>query len=130
MERHGRILAHSHQLTEKSAPDQLLPRLSDNESVLLECSRVLTSAVTANRQLTPAGEWLLDNFYLIDEQIRTAKRHFPKGYSRGLPRLLNGPSAIAKRLNQRPRKCLNFETPSEVLKRETSQFKNRVALQT
>jgi len=49
--------------------------------------------VTANRQITPAGEWLLDNFYLIEEQIRTAKRHLPKGYSRELPRLAHGPSA-------------------------------------
>ncbi|HAL92510.1 MAG TPA: cyclic beta 1-2 glucan synthetase, partial [Verrucomicrobia bacterium] len=39
------------------------------------------------------AEWLLDNFYLIEEQIRTARRHLPKGYSRELPRLLNGPSA-------------------------------------
>ncbi|PKO56869.1 MAG: cyclic beta 1-2 glucan synthetase, partial [Betaproteobacteria bacterium HGW-Betaproteobacteria-21] len=39
------------------------------------------------------GEWLLDNFYLIDEQIRTAKRHLPSGYSRELPRLERGPSA-------------------------------------
>ena len=93
MERHGRTLADSHQLAKKSAPDQLLTRLSDNEDVLVECSRVLTATVSANRRLTPAGEWLLDNFYLIDEQIRTAKRHLPKGYSRELPRLLNGPSA-------------------------------------
>ena len=97
MERHGRTLANSHQLSTKSAPDQLLARLSDNEDVLVECSRVLTATVSANRRpnrrLTPAGEWLLDNFYLIDEQIRTAKRHLPKGYSRELPRLLNGPSA-------------------------------------
>src|SRR5476649_508169 len=34
-----------------------------------------------------------DNFYLIEEQIRTAKRHLPKGYSRELPRLGHGPSA-------------------------------------
>jgi hypothetical protein len=32
-------------------------------------------------------------FYLIEEQIRTAKRHLPKGYSRELPRLGSGPSA-------------------------------------
>src|SRR5581483_5381165 len=38
-------------------------------------------------------EWLLDNFYLIEEQIRTAKKHLPKGYSRELPRLARGPSA-------------------------------------
>ncbi|HLF95567.1 MAG TPA: cyclic beta 1-2 glucan synthetase, partial [Methylococcaceae bacterium] len=93
MERHGRTLARAHRLTGESVPDRLLARLSDNEGVLVECSRVLTATVSANRRLTPAGEWLLDNFYLIDEQIRTAKRHLPKGYSRELPRLSNGPSA-------------------------------------
>ncbi|MDD5394150.1 MAG: glucoamylase family protein [Thiothrix sp.] len=93
MERHGRTLAESHHLTQVSALDQLLDRLSDNEDVLMECSRMLTASVSTNRQLTPAGEWLLDNFYLIDEQIRTARRHFPKGYSRELPRLLGGGSA-------------------------------------
>ena len=51
------------------------------------------AAVAANRRIAPAGEWLLDNFYLIEEQIRTAKRHLPEGYSRELPRLRNGPSA-------------------------------------
>ena len=45
-----------------------------------------------NNRVSPAGEWLLDNFYLIDEQIRTTKRHLPKGYSRELPRLSNSPS--------------------------------------
>jgi len=90
MERHGRILAHSHQLAVKFGPDQLLPRLSENERILVECSRVLMETVSANGRLTPAGEWLLDNFYLIDEQIRTAKRHLPKGYSRALPRLSTG----------------------------------------
>ena len=53
----------------------------------------LTEAVKADRRITPAGDWLLDNFYLIEEQIRTARRHLPKGYSRELPRLMSGPSA-------------------------------------
>ena len=75
------------------APDQLLARLAENEGVLIGVRNLLTEAVKANRRITPAGEWLLDNFYLIEEQIRTAKRHLPKGYSRELPRLLNGPSA-------------------------------------
>ncbi|EQD59549.1 glycosyltransferase 36, partial [mine drainage metagenome] len=40
----------------------------------------------------------LDNDYLIEEQIRTAQRDLPKGYSRELPRLLNGPSAKLPRV--------------------------------
>jgi cyclic beta-1,2-glucan synthetase len=90
MEQHGKTLAGLHQLSPGQAPDQLLSRLAENEDVLIGVRNLLAEAVKANRRITPAGEWLLDNFYLIEEQIRTAKRHLPKGYSRELPRLLNG----------------------------------------
>ena len=93
MEQHGKILASSHRLTSGRGPDQLLSRLAENESVLVGVCTLLTAAVATNRRTTPAGEWLLDNFHLIEEQIRTAKRHLPKGYSRELPRLASGPSA-------------------------------------
>ncbi|MDO8412779.1 MAG: glucoamylase family protein, partial [Gallionellaceae bacterium] len=93
MEQHGKHLATLHKLTQGHASDQLLSRLSANEEVLVGVCRLLTTAVTANTRISPAEEWLLDNFYLIEEQIRTAKRHLPKGYSRELPRLLHGPSA-------------------------------------
>ncbi len=93
MERHGRTLAGSHKLSSERAAEPLLNRLAENEAVLVGVRNLLTEAVQANLRITPAGEWLLDNFYLIEEQIRTAKRHLPKGYSRELPRLLSGPSA-------------------------------------
>ena len=93
MEQHGKTLAGSHELSPGRPRDRLLTRLAENEAVLIGVRNLLTEAVKANRRITPAGEWLLDNFYLIEEQIRTAKRHLPKGYSRELPRLLNGPSA-------------------------------------
>src|SRR5208282_210502 len=75
------------------APDQLLARLADNEVILTGTRSLLIDAIATGRRITPAGEWLLDNFYLIEEQIRTARRHLPKGYSRELPRLLDGLSA-------------------------------------
>jgi len=93
MEQHGKTLAGSHKLDSRRAPDQLLTRLAENEGVLIGVRNLLTEAIKADRRIAPAGEWLLDNFYLIEEQIRTAKRHLPKGYSRELPRLQNGPSA-------------------------------------
>ncbi|MBK1724809.1 glycoside hydrolase family 94 protein [Thiocystis violacea] len=92
MEQHGKDLAGAHLLMPGHPPDRLLARLTNNEKVLVDVCRLLMGAVTENRRIAPAGEWLLDNFYLIEEQIRTAKRHLPKGYSRELPRLLNGPS--------------------------------------
>jgi len=93
MKQHGKILADSHQLSPGGPQGRLLKRLAENQAVLTGVRNLLIEAVQANRRITPAGEWLLDNFYLIVEQIRTAKRHLPKGYSRELPRLLNGPSA-------------------------------------
>jgi cyclic beta-1,2-glucan synthetase len=73
--------------------DRLLPRLAENETVLIQTFTLITAALEMNRRIAPAGEWLLDNFYLVEEQIRTARRHLPLGYSRRLPRLENGPLA-------------------------------------
>ena len=93
MEQHGKALARVHAVSEDHEPDSLLPRLAENEAVLLNVRNLVAEAVKSSRRITPAGEWLLDNFYLIEEQIRMAKRHLPKGYSRELPRLRSGPSA-------------------------------------
>ncbi len=93
MERHGVLLASAHRLRPGRQPDQLLARLALNEQVLTETCDRLMAAVAAKHRITPAGEWLLDNFYLIEEQIRTARQHLPKGYSRELPVLSEGASA-------------------------------------
>src|SRR5437879_9785355 len=93
MEEHGKTLAGSHKLSTERAASRLLRRLAENEEVLFEVHGLLTEAVTGDRRIAPAGEWLLDNFYLIEEQIHMARLHLPKGYSRGLPRLMNGESA-------------------------------------
>ena len=98
MEQHGRHLAAAHQLAPGTARNRLLARLAENADVLLEVSHDLTAAVAEGRRITPGAEWLLDNFYLVEEQIRTARRHFPKGYSRELPRLARGPSARLPRV--------------------------------
>jgi cyclic beta-1,2-glucan synthetase len=93
LEQHGRHLARSHKLTSKHHREQLLARLKLNENLLIDVYNQLTAAVAANHRITPASEWLLDNFYLIEEQIRTAKSHLPKHYSRELPLLLKSSSA-------------------------------------
>ncbi len=93
MEQHGKKLAGLHKISSQQYPDQLLKRLSDNETVLAHGLNLLTTAVKEGRHITPAEEWLVDNFYLLEEQIRLAKRHLPRKYSQQLPRLQSGPSA-------------------------------------
>jgi cellobiose phosphorylase len=90
--RHARALAASHQVTTRQGSNLLLDRLVRNEDLLRAFNRE-TLAVGQSRRITPAAEWLLDNFYLIEEQVQLARRHLPRGYSRELPRLLNGLSA-------------------------------------
>ncbi|WP_235834952.1 glycoside hydrolase family 94 protein [Piscinibacter terrae] len=93
MEQHGKSLAAAHEFTLGRAPDRLLARLADNENTLVAVCSQLAQVAEGPRRITPAAEWLLDNFYLIEEEIRTAKRHLPPGYSRELPRLRAGPQA-------------------------------------
>jgi cyclic beta-1,2-glucan synthetase len=93
MKQHGKRLAASHIISPERIPDQHLKRLAENERVLIETYSLLLTAIKRNPRIAPAEEWFLDNFYLIEEQIRTAKRYLPKKYSRELPCLLSGPSA-------------------------------------
>jgi cyclic beta-1,2-glucan synthetase len=89
---HARLMAVEHQVVVTRAPNGLLERLDENEHRLREYNRA-TYAADQARRITPASEWILDNFYLIEEQIQTARRHFPRRYSRELPRLIGGRSA-------------------------------------
>ncbi|WP_410505593.1 glucoamylase family protein, partial [Janthinobacterium sp.] len=100
MAAHGRTLAASHHLGKRGGRDHLLARLAENAEVIGATVKELTGAVRQGRQVTPASEWLLDNFYLIEEQIRTARRHLPKGYSKQLPRLDKGAGGGRPRVYQ------------------------------
>ena len=93
LEEHAKTLSKKHTLLTKSRSEGLLKRLAENENILLEVHKILTDTIKKNIRVVPAAEWLLDNFYLIEEQIYTAKKHLPKGYSKGLPQLLKGVSA-------------------------------------
>jgi len=93
LKRHAVTLAGLHKINPRPGPDRLLPRLADNARVLLAAYDVVTAAVTPGQRIVPAESWLLDNFYLIEQQIGLARRHLPRGYSRQLPQLAEGPSA-------------------------------------
>lgn len=105
MEQHGRNLARSHSLAPHSGRNQLLRRLADNEVCIIDACAHLIAATQAGRQVTPAAEWLLDNFYIIEEQIHTAKRHLPKDYSQQLPRLMDGASRGLPRVYELAQDC-------------------------
>ena len=90
LDKHGEALARLHELDNRVGRDKLLARLTENERVLTETYEQLTNGESAKLSISPAGVWLLDNFYLIEEQIQLARQHLPKHYSRELPRLRSG----------------------------------------
>jgi len=98
LERHAKALAERHEVDLMPGKDLLLPRLAENEAILLKANELLTEAAASNQRIAPASEWLLDNFYKIEEQIRLARRHLPKGYSKELPHMLRGPLASYPRI--------------------------------
>ncbi|TBV01814.1 glycoside hydrolase family 94 protein [Phytopseudomonas dryadis] len=98
MASHGAQLAHQHRLSPHMTSDALLDRLAENAEVLASSCQAMTVAALSNQRATPAAEWLLDNFYLVEEQIRTARQHLPKGYCRELPGLASGPSSTLPRV--------------------------------
>ena len=96
LKRHAITLAKQHQINPHIGPDKLLARLADNESVITSAYQVVITSSgnteKTNQKLSPAENWLLDNYYLIQQQFTLARRHLPRGYSRQLPRILDGAS--------------------------------------
>ncbi|MBI2834981.1 MAG: carbohydrate-binding protein, partial [Acidobacteria bacterium] len=65
----------------------VFPRFEENARVLSEAYRTLADDVHRGEFVTPAGEWLLDNFHLVTSEILDVRRNLPRGYYRQLPKL-------------------------------------------
>jgi cyclic beta-1,2-glucan synthetase len=94
LEQHAESLAAAQPVTARTMTGRSLAgRLKNNESVLLQAYRAIAAAVGQGRVITPAAEWLLDNYHLVQEQIREIRNDLPPGYYRQLPKLAAGPLA-------------------------------------
>ncbi len=94
LEDHARSLAAAQKVTPKpvKAPP-LAARLAQNGAVLLAAYKTLLQGTDEGRAITPAAEWLIDNYHLIEKQIRAIQSDLPAGYYRQLPKLSSGPFA-------------------------------------
>jgi cyclic beta-1,2-glucan synthetase len=92
LEQHAETLAAA-QTVEETADEgrPLLPRVLENGRVLLEHYRTTAKAITREQTITPAAEWLVDNFYIVEEQLREIRDDLPPGYYKRLPKLSSGP---------------------------------------
>ena len=98
LELHARKISEAHEIALERGENKLLKRLDENEAILIAVYDLLSATLEKKLNIAPAGEWLIDNFYLIEEQVRIAKKHFPENFSKELPRLKSGPYSSYPRI--------------------------------
>jgi len=81
----------------ETAGAALLARVKDNGRVLLRCYRALASVINEERATMPAAEWLVDNFYIVEDVLNEVRTDLPPGFYRELPILTEGPLRGAPR---------------------------------
>ena len=96
---HGRSLGETHRAaTAGSRGATFFPRLAGNIRTLREAHRYIGVQATTGYDISPAAEWLLDNFHLIEAQLKEIHEGLPKSYFRALPVLLDEPLAGLPRI--------------------------------
>ncbi len=92
----ARVVARQHRLLpprKQRGAGPLLLRLENTRAVLNRVYQELGEGAEHGLDISPAGDWLLDNFYIVQEHIREIRTNLPKGYYQELPKLASGPLA-------------------------------------
>ena len=91
LEQHAESLAAAQIVASKTMRGHpLIPRVRENGRILLDSYRATSLAIDQGRSITPAAEWLVDNFHIVDEQLREIQDDLPAGYYHTLPKLASG----------------------------------------
>ena len=91
---HGASLAQTHRAERAGlAARTFIPRLENNIDALREAHRYIAAEASTGYEISPAAEWLLDNFHLIEAQLKEIREGLPRSYYRSLPVLIEEPLA-------------------------------------
>src|SRR5688572_613660 len=90
LEQYAKTLAAEHKTVTKKGRAQLLPRLENNGRKLVGAYRTLVETIRNGRAISPAAEWLVDNFHIVEEQLREIREDLPRSYYHELPKLAEG----------------------------------------
>ena len=89
---HGRSLGATHAASyAPRGSAAFFPRLRENIGILRESHRYIGDQASTGHEVSPAAEWLLDNFHLIEAQLREIHDGLPRRYFRDLPILQDEP---------------------------------------
>ena len=91
LEQHARSLAAAQPVGDRKARWRAFAqRNADNARVLRRAYAAIHEAVTAKRLITPAADWLVNNFHVVEEQLRDIQTLLPRRFFERLPRLDSG----------------------------------------
>ncbi|HZZ72149.1 MAG TPA: glucoamylase family protein, partial [Pirellulales bacterium] len=91
LEQYARELAQLYRLSEAPTVDRtFIARFEQNAEFLKRAHQEISAAVRAGEPMTAEAEWLLDNFYIVEEQLREVHDDLPHRYFRELPKLTDG----------------------------------------
>ena len=110
MESHAESLAGAHTVAADgwAGRSDLPARVADNNRVLSSSYELIAEAARENRAITPAAEWLLDNFHVVEEQVRELERGLTPAL---LPLAARALRRAAGRLSSRGRPRMGFCGP-------------------
>ena len=98
-QQHGQSLAATHRAEQVSIfAASFFPRLKNNIQVLREAHRYIGVHASTGYDISPAAEWLLDNFHTIEAQLKEIHEGLPRSYFRDLPVLQDEPLAGLPRI--------------------------------
>jgi len=84
-------LAENHLVLENGSRHKpIKPVLAKSREILEETYRELSRLAKSHKEISPAAEWLIDNFYIIQEQIVQVENDFPKEYQKSIPLFKSG----------------------------------------
>jgi cyclic beta-1,2-glucan synthetase len=88
---HAKALAASQPIDVQKRPDlRLLSGLKETTRVLHEAYRSINEAILRGEPIPPAEEWLVDNFHVVSEQLRSIREDLPRHFYLELPTLASG----------------------------------------
>ena len=90
LEQHAVSLAKAQKVSSRKEGLKLIPRVRENCRVLLDAYQSVAQEVSEQHAITPAAEWLLDNFHVIEEQVSDIHVDLPESFYRELPKLAEG----------------------------------------
>ncbi len=90
LEQHAVSLAQAQKISNKVKGQKLIPRVRDNCRILQDAYKAVARAVHEQHAITPAAEWLLDNFHVLEEQVNDIHVDLPESYYQALPKLAEG----------------------------------------